>query len=129
MESTTASFAQLSSTAKQFALRLATIGENRVELLAVEVQEEREHLLRALLLALGVAGFGLLAALTFTATIVDLLWVWSPVTVLLALTAVYTAAGFWLHRRLIGLLRNWQTLPASLDQIRKDRAGLERILK
>ena len=55
MESTTASFAQLSATAKQFALRLATIGENRVELLAVEVQEEREHLLHALLLALGVA--------------------------------------------------------------------------
>ena len=128
MESTTASFAQLGATAKQFALRLATIGENRVELLAVEVQEEREHLLHALLLALGVAAFGLLAALTFTATIVVLLWVWSPVIVLLSLTAVYASAGFWLHRRLIGLLRNWQTLPASLDQIRKDRAGLERIL-
>ncbi len=128
MESTTASFAQLSSTAKQFALRLATIGENRVELLAVEVQEEREHLLHALLLALGVAALGLLAGLTFTAAIVELLWVWSPVGVLLTLTAVYTAAGFCLHRRLVGLLRNWQTLPASLDQIRKDRAGLERIL-
>jgi len=128
MESTTGSLAQLSATAKQFALRLATIGENRVELLAVEVQEEREHLLHALLLALGVATFGLLAGLTFTATIVELLWAWSPVTVLLALTAVYAAAGFWLYRRLIGLLRDWQTLPASLDQIRKDRAGLERIL-
>jgi uncharacterized membrane protein YqjE len=129
MESTTGSLGQLSATAKQFALRLATMGENRVELLAVEVQEEREHLLHALLLALGVAAFGLLAALTFTATIVELLWVWSPFAVLLTLTAVYAAAGFWLYRRLMGLLGNWQTLPASLEQIRKDRAGLERILK
>jgi uncharacterized membrane protein YqjE len=128
MESTTASFARLSATAKQFALRLATIGENRVELLTVEVQEEREHLLHALLLALGVATFGLLAGLTFTATIVELLWAWSPVAVLLTLTAVYAAAGFCLHRRLIGLMRNWQTLPASLDQIRKDRESLGKIL-
>lgn len=127
MESTSGSFARLSATAKQFALRLATMGENRVELLAVEVQEEREHLLHALLLALGMAAFGLLAGLTFTATIVVLLWAWSPVAVLLTLTAVYAAAGFYLHRQLSGLLRNWQTFPASLDQIRKDRAGLEKI--
>ena len=105
-----------------------TIGENRLELLTVEVQEERERLLHAFLLALGVAAFGLLAGLTLTAAIVVLLWAWSPVAVLLILTGLYAAAGICLYRRLIGVLRDWQTLSASLDQLRKDRACLEKIL-
>ena len=70
-----------------------TIGENRLELLTVEVQEERERLLHAFLLALGVAAFGLLAGITLTAAIVVLLWAWSPVAVLLTLTGLYGAAG------------------------------------
>ena len=51
-----------------------------------------------------------------------------PVAVLLILTALYTAAGIFLYRRLIGRLRNWQMLSATLDQLRKDRACLEKIL-
>ena len=105
-----------------------TIGENRLELLTVEVQEERERLLHAFLLALGVAAFGLLAGITLTAAIVVWLWAWSPVAVLLALTCLYGAAGVCLYRRLTGLLRDWQTLSATLDQLRKDRACLEKTL-
>ncbi|MEI9960904.1 MAG: hypothetical protein WDM76_07145 [Limisphaerales bacterium] len=44
MEEATASISQLATTSKHFARRLLTIGENRLELLAVEVQEERERL-------------------------------------------------------------------------------------
>jgi uncharacterized membrane protein YqjE len=128
MEESHGSLRQLAATSKHFARRLVTIGENRLELLAVEVQEERERNLHAILLAFGVAAFGLLAGLTLTAAIVVLLWAWSPVAVLLILTALYAAAGIFLYRRLIGLLRNWQTLSASLDQLRKDRACLEKIL-
>jgi uncharacterized membrane protein YqjE len=128
MEEPTVSFRKLATTSKHFARRLATIGENRLELLAVEVQEERERLLRAFLLALGVAAFGLLATLTLTAAIVVLLWAWSQVAVLLILTCLYGATGICLYRRLIGLLRDWQTLSASLDQLRKDRECLEKIL-
>jgi uncharacterized membrane protein YqjE len=128
MESLTGSLNQLGTTSKQFVRRLAIIGENRLELLTVEVQEGRERLLHALLLALGVAALGLLAGLTLTAAIVVLLWACSPLAVLLTLTGVYGVAGVYLYRRLTELLRNWQTLPATLDQIRKDRACLERIL-
>ena len=127
MEEFTVSLGQLGTTSKTFARRLLTIGENRLELLTVEVQEERERLLHAFLLALGVATFGLLAGLTLTAAIAVLLWAWSPLAVLLILTALYGAAGIYLYRRLIGVLRNWQTLSASLDQLRKDRACLEKI--
>ena len=128
MEASTVSLSQLATTSKQFVRRLATIGENRLELLAVEVQEERERLLHAFLLALGVAAFGLLAGLTVTAAIVVLFWAWSPLAVLLILTALYGAAGIFLWRQLAGLLRNWQTFSASLDQLRKDRECLEKIL-
>jgi uncharacterized membrane protein YqjE len=128
MEESTVSFRQLATTSRHFARRLLTIGENRLELLTVEVQEERERLLRAFLLALGVAAFGLLAGLTLTAAIVVLLWACSPPAVLLILTALYGGVGICLYRRLTGLLHDWQTLSASLDQLRKDRACLEKIL-
>lgn len=128
MEESTAGIGQLAATSKHFARRLLTIGENRLELLTVEVQEERERLLHAFLLALGVAAFGLLAGLTLTAAIVVLLWAWSHMAALLMLTALYGSAGICLWRRLTGLLRDWQTLSASLDQLRKDRECLEKIL-
>ncbi len=128
MEHSTISLCQLATTSKQFVRRLATIGENRLELLAVEMQEERERILRAFLLALGVATFGLLAGMALSAAVAVWLWAWSPVAVLLILAGIYAVAGFFLHWKLTGLLRNWQTLSASLEQLRKDRAGLETIL-
>src|ERR1017187_10381348 len=127
MEESTVSFKQLAASSKQFARRLLTIGENRLELLTVEVQEERERLLGAVLLALGVAAFGLLAVIALTAAIVVLLWEW-PVAVLLTITGLYVAGAVFLYRRLTILLRDWQTLSATLDQLRKDRACLEKIL-
>jgi uncharacterized membrane protein YqjE len=129
MEESTISVGQLGAASKQFARRLLTIGENRIELLLVEVQEERERLLRAILLALGAAAVALLAGVTFTALIVVLFWNQSPVLVLLALMAIYSAAATFLYHRLTVLLRDWQNLPATLDQLRKDRACLDKRLE
>ena len=128
MEDSTANLGRLAATSKRFARRLLTIGENRLELLAVEVQEERTRLLHAFLLALSVAALGLLAGITLTAAIAVLFWAWSPVAVLLILTGVYGAGGGYLYRRLTRMLGEWQTLPATLDQLRKDRACLEELL-
>jgi len=128
MEESSVSFGQLALSSKHFARRLLTVGENRLELLALEIQEERECQLRAILLAFGVAAFGLLAGLTLTAAVVVWLWACSPVTVLLALTALHGAGGIYLWRRLTRLLRDLQTLSATLDQFRKDRVCLEKIL-
>lgn len=128
MEESPASFGHLAANTKNFARRLLTIGENRLELLMLEVQEERERLLRSILLALGVATFGLLGGIALTAAIVFLLWEYSPVAVLLILTGLYAASAVCFYRRLTGLLRDWQTLPASLEQLRKDRACLEKNL-
>jgi len=129
MGESTVSFTHLTTASKQLAQRLLTIGENRVELLAVEVQEERVRLLHAFLLALAVAACGLLAGLTLSAAIVVLGWPYSHIAVLLALTGLYAAAGICFYWRLAGWMRDWQTLSASLDQLRKDRACLEKILE
>lgn len=128
MENATDNLGQLAATSKDFARRLLAIGENRLELLTVEVQEEGNRLLRAILLALGVATCVLLAGITLTAAIVVGLWAWSPLVVLLILTGVYGAAGVILARQLTGLLHDWQTLAATLGQLRKDRACLEKAL-
>jgi len=52
MEFPAGSFNPLGVSPRCFVQRLATVGENRLELLMVEVQEERERLLHAFLLGL-----------------------------------------------------------------------------
>jgi uncharacterized membrane protein YqjE len=128
MEPAAASPGPFAAASKHFARRLLTIGENRLELLMLEMQEERERLLHSILLALGVATLGLLAGLTLTGALVVLLGGASPAVVLLVLTALYGGTAFLLYRRLTLLLRDWQTLSATLDQLRKDRACLEKNL-
>src|SRR5579872_2761195 len=128
MDVPTDSFEPLAASSKRFVRRLLTIGENRLELLLVEVQEERERLLRVILLALGVAVFGFLTGAALTVALVVLLWSLSPVLVLLALTLLYGATSYFLYRRFTVLQRNWKTLPATLDQLRKDRACVENSL-
>jgi len=127
MEPSEASPGPFAAASKHFARRLLTIGENRLELLMLEMQEERERLLRGILLALGAATLGLLAALTLTAALVVLLPV-SPAILLLVMTVLYAGAAALLYRRLLVLIRDWENFPATLDQLRKDHACLEQSL-
>jgi uncharacterized membrane protein YqjE len=129
METATDSLDPLAVSSKRFTRRLLTLGENRLELLMVEVQEERERLLRAILLALGAAAFGLLAGIALTGTIVVLFWTFSPVAVFLILTGLYGAGALFFYRRLSLLQGDWKAFPATLDQLGKDRACLEMMLK
>ena len=129
MDTATVSLQQLAVTFQRIMHQLLTIGGNRLELLMVEVQEERERFLHAILLAFAVASFGLLAAITLTATIVVLLWACSPVAVLLTLTGLYGVVALLLYRRLTSILREWKNLPATIDQLRKDGTCLEAILE
>ena len=124
MEPATVSFRSLADSAQQVTRRLFTTGENRLELLLLELQEERARFLHALLLALGVAGAGLLALLTLNLALVLLFWNSSPVAVLLASAALYAAGAGGLYWRLARLLRDWTMLAATLDQLRKDRECL-----
>jgi uncharacterized membrane protein YqjE len=97
-EKFTVGFRPLAMISRQFARRLLTIGENRLEVLTAEVQEERDRFLGGMLLGFGVAAFGLVTCIALAATIVVLLWAHSPVTGILVLTALCGAAGIWLCR-------------------------------
>ena len=119
---------QLSSVSKRFVKRVLMIGENRVELLLVELQEERERLLLAILLAMGIAAFGLLAGVGITLMVTLAFWDHSPIIAVLILTALYLAMAGLLYRRLVCLKRDWQILSSTMDQLRKDRVCLERTL-
>jgi uncharacterized membrane protein YqjE len=128
METPSDTVPHLADASKRLAQRALVICENRAELLMVEVQEERERFFRAILLALGAAAFGLLAVVGLTAVIAVAFWQQSPVAALLILTAVYAVVATVLYVRLIRLQRDWQTLPTTLDQLRKDRECLEKNL-
>ena len=52
----------------------------------------------------------------------------NPVAVLLALTALYGIAASYLCRRLTDRLRDAQAFSATLDQLKKDHACLEKNL-
>jgi uncharacterized membrane protein YqjE len=114
---------------KHLARRLLIIGENRLELLLVEAQEERERLLRAIVLAFGMAVFGFLTGAALTVAVVVLLWHFSPVVILLVLAAGYATIAGLLYRRLMHLKRGWKTFPATLDQLSKDRVCFQTILE
>ncbi len=128
MEESTGGFSQLATSSRQIARRLLTIGENRLQLLSVEVQEERERLLRAFLMALGAAVFALLAGMTLTAGIVVLVWPYSHTAALMILTLLFGAAAAGLCWGLSVLMRDWESLPASQEQLRKDRDCVEKML-
>ena len=116
----------LGDATKRIAQRMMVIVENRFQLLLVEAQEERERVLLAIWLALGAAVFGLLAGVALTVVVAVALWEHSPVIATLVLTLIYGIAAISFFVRLVRLQRDWQTLPGTLDQLKKDRECLEK---
>src|SRR5579871_4694801 len=105
----------LTGATRSVAQRIFIILENRLQLFLVEAQEERDRVMLAIWLALGLAAFGLLAGVTLTLVIAVALWDHSPVIALLVLTLIYSLAALFFYNRLMKLQRSWQTLPATLD--------------
>ena len=93
MNLASASLSELTDSSKRVGHRLLAIAENRLELLTVEVQQERNKLIQALLLVLGLATLGLLAGIAFSALVVVLFWAHSPVIVLTVLVTLYAGGG------------------------------------
>jgi uncharacterized membrane protein YqjE len=119
---------QVLATSRGLALQFLTIAENRLALVAVEVQEERNRLLHACLLALAIAGCALLALITLTAAVVVACWAWSPLGVLAILATAYAGAVATLGWLLARRLAQWHSFAASIDQLRKDRVCISEIL-
>ena len=120
MDEPTNAEAGVTGAGKRLAQRLLMIGENRLQLLVVELQEERDRMLQAVTLTLAWAVFGLLAAVAFTVGVAVAFWNHSPVLAMAGLTIIYVAAAYIFYRRLVQLQKNWRTLEATLEQLNKD---------
>lgn len=101
---------------------------NRLGLLMVELQEERNLLLQTIMLSLGIATLGLLGSMTLTATLVVLFWDYSKVLLLSILTLIYLGGALLFYRRLVWLRKTWRVIPSTMEQLRKDRECLEQEL-
>ena len=88
----------LFASAKRLAdLTLAT-AQNRVELFAVELQEEKCRLIQALLLAAGAIALGVTALTLVTITVVLLFWENGRVPALCVLSGLFVVASFLVFR-------------------------------
>lgn len=124
MESLHPTLGEVVGASKRMAQRAVDIGSNRLELLIVELQEERDRLLLIIIMALGAAALALLAGFAFTLTIMLLLWERSPGVAMAILTVTYAAGAGFLVWKVVQLQRSWDMFGSSLEQFRKDRECL-----
>jgi uncharacterized membrane protein YqjE len=118
----------LTEACKHVAQRLLVICENRIHLLMVELEQERERIMGALMIAFGAMVLGMLAMFTLTAIIVIAFWHWSPLLVLTILTVLYGGTSGLLYARLARWQREWRLLAGTLEQIKKDRECLANLV-
>jgi uncharacterized membrane protein YqjE len=129
MNEAAAPLSDIKTVSKRMAQRALDMGENRLQLLLLEVEEERERLLQAMLVALGVAAFGLLAGVALTISVLLLFWNWSPLLAMASLTIIYAAIALCFLMRLTRLRREWEAFSGSLSQLREDCSCLAEILR
>ena len=118
---------EIGSSTRRIFRHVLAMGENRLELLLLELEEERERFVLAIMLALGATIFAVLAGVALTVALAVALWNYSPAAAMLAMAVIYLFAGGVLYYRLVKLRKEWQTLPATLDQLKKDRECLDQI--
>jgi uncharacterized membrane protein YqjE len=128
METPQDSSPHLAEASKRVAQRLLVICENRFQLLMVELEEERERIMGALIVAFAALILGMLSMFTLTAIIVIAFWSRSPLIVLGILTILYAAVSVILYVRLVRWQREWRLLAGTLEQLKKDRECLANLI-
>jgi uncharacterized membrane protein YqjE len=104
---------------------LATIARNRIELLLVEMQEERTRLIDVLLLSAAATACGLMALIMVSFTLVVVFWDEHRVAVLASLSVIYLVSAALGFRQLNIRLKTWQAFPDTLAEFKKDCAWLD----
>ena len=110
---------------RNLAATLVALLQNRLELLATDLEEERIRLLQVLFWAAGALFFFALGVLTITMFVVLLLWDSHRLAGIIVLSAVFLAIGVGLA---IGVYkrmhRRSRLFSASLDELTKDKDRL-----
>jgi len=118
----------IKSASKRLAKTALDMGENRLQLLLLELEEERDRVLKAVILALGVFAFGLLAGIALTIAVVLAFWD-HPLCAASILTAIYAGIALFLNSRLTQLRRDWVAFSGSVSQLQKDVSCLTEVLR
>ena len=103
---------------------LLATAQNRVELFAVELQEEKCRLVEAILCTAAVAACGMMTLSLATFTIVVLFWEKGRLVVLGSLCALYLVGTVLAWRALQTRLKTRVGFTDTLEELRKDRACL-----
>jgi len=104
---------------------ILAILQNRLELLVVELEEERLRLFKALLLAAAIIGLGFITLALATAALVVVAWSEFGVLGLLTLCGLSLVSTLLAYWRLRVRLKNWPFLSHTLAELKKDRVCLK----
>jgi uncharacterized membrane protein YqjE len=115
----------LFASAKRLADLVLAAGHNRVELFAVELQEEKCRFVQAILLTAGTIALGVSALTLVTITLVLVFWDRGLVPVLCALSMLFIIGAGWLAQALRKCLLSGPGFKGTLGELRKDRACLQ----
>ena len=98
---------------------------NRVELFAVELQEEKCRLVEAILCAAAVVAFGLMSLSLVTFTVVVFFWENGLLPALAGLSVLYLLGTALAWRALQSRLKARSAFADTLAELKKDRSCLE----
>ena len=104
---------------------LLATAQNRVELFAVELQEEKCRLVEAMLCAAAVAAFGMMTLSLVTCTVVVFFWENGRLPALAGLSVLYLVGTALAWRALQSRLKARSAFVGTVEKFKKDRACLE----
>ena len=112
------------SSLKRLLDTLLATAQNRIELIAVELQEEKCRLMEALLCGVAVAVFGIMTITLVTFTVVILFWENGRFFALGSLSVLYLVGTVLAWRALQSHLKARSAFAGTLEELKKDRACL-----
>ncbi|HTV39526.1 MAG TPA: phage holin family protein [Candidatus Sulfotelmatobacter sp.] len=115
----------LPETLRRIGAAALAIFQNRLELLVVELHEDRIRLFEALLLLVAIVALGLLTLMLAVAGVIALVWHHFGVPGLFILSGIGLLATLLVCWRLHLRLKDWPLLPGTMEQLKKDRECLE----
>jgi uncharacterized membrane protein YqjE len=98
------------------------LAQNRLELFAVEIQEEKIRFAELIMLVCALVAVASLALALLTLTVVLVFWETGRVPALISLSVLYTGGAIWLWRMVQARLhQDSKPFSATLEELKKDK--------
>lgn len=106
--------------ARRLGASFLAVAHNRLELLVLELQQERIRIIEAILLIATIAALGFFTIALLAAALIVLTWDRFGVIGLFVLSGVGLIGTLIVLWRLWVRLKDWAFLPGTLDELKKD---------